>query len=121
MAKKAVRKLEEEEEARSFDFPTFDEAKFVAHEFEQSYATGIAIGLAAVFGVLSYLIERATAPGIVAAVVGIALIAFSPFLYPRLRPLAGEYTRGEWAGLLVTELFGWMGIWFLLLNVLPIT
>ena len=120
MAKKAKRKLEEDEEYASFRFPDFDEVKFIAHEFEQSIAIGIAFALAGVIGVLSYLIDRTSLPLVVPVVAGIALILFSPFLIQRLRPLSGDYTKGDWAGLILTEFFGWLGIWFLLLNVAPI-
>ena len=121
MAKKARRKMEEDEEYSSFQFPAFDERKFFTHEFEQTTALAIALVLAVVSGLISYLIDRAASPLVVPVVVGIALIAFSPFLVQRLRPLSRDYTKGDWAGLIVTEFFGWLGIWFLLLNVAPIS
>ena len=46
------------------------------------------------------------------------LLAGSPILIQRLRPKASEYTRGEWAGLILLEFFGWVGFWFLLSDVL---
>ena len=121
MAKKAKRKLEEDEAFASFQFPEFDEKKFIAHEFEQSWAIAIAFLLSVVLGAISYLLDRTSLPLVVPVVVGIALVATSPFLLQRLRPLADEYTKGDWAGLILTEFFGWLGIWFLLLNLFRIT
>ncbi|MCI4317914.1 MAG: hypothetical protein L3J96_05190 [Thermoplasmata archaeon] len=121
MAKKAKRKLEEDEANASFEFPEFDERKFIVHEFEQSWAIAIAFALSGLLGALSYLIDRVNLPLIFPVVVGVGLVALSPFLILRIRPLASEYTKGDWAGLILTEFFGWLGIWFLLLNVLPIS
>jgi hypothetical protein len=120
MAKKARRKMEEDDEYTSFKFPEFDERQFIDHEFEQSTAIIIAFFFAVFLGLLSYLIDRAALPFIIPAVLGAGLIVFSPFLIQRIRPLAKDYTKGDWAGLIMTEFFGWLGIWFLLLNVFPI-
>ena len=124
MAKKARRKMEEETEESTFQFPVFDEGKFLSHEFEQTYATLLAVGLGLVLAFVAWAWDRYLAgplPAllVVPLVLGIAVIAFSPFFVPRLRPEASEYTRGDWAGLIVIQLFGWLGLWFLLLNVLP--
>lgn len=118
MAKKARRKLDEDEEYKGFRFPEFDEGKFLAHEFEQSIAGGLSIGMAIVLGFACWFVDR-VAPVFVAPLVGSAGLILSPFLIQRLRPLSAEYTRGEWAGLIAMELFGWLGIWFLLVDVLP--
>jgi hypothetical protein len=123
VAKKARRKLEEEDEVHTFQFPPFDETAFLAHEFEQSRATGIAFGIALGLGAISYLIDRANLGGfliVLPVVVGLGVIAFSPYLFQRLRPnTAPEYTRGDWASLLLMQIFGWLGFWFLLLNAFP--
>lgn len=119
MAKKARRKLEEDEEYKGFRFPEFDEKKFLAHEFEQSIAGAIAIVLAIGLGFACWALDR-VAPVFVAPLVGVAGLAVSPLLIQRLRPLSAEYTRGEWAGLIAMELFGWLGIWFLLVDVFAI-
>ncbi|HKV89877.1 MAG TPA: hypothetical protein VJQ43_01625 [Thermoplasmata archaeon] len=118
MAKKARRRLDEEQEANAFEFPEFDVTKFLRHEYEQTAATGIAIGLAVALGFLSWALDRAGLPYVVAAVVGLAVVAFSPYLFQRVRPASEEYTKGDWVGLILTELFGWLGLWFLFLQVL---
>jgi hypothetical protein len=119
MAKKARRRLEEDEEFHSFQFPRFDDEQFLAHEFEQTYATAIAFALAGGMAVVSYLIDRANLPAVLALAAAIAILVASPFLIQRLRPLSSEYTKGDWAGLIVMMIFGWLGLWFVLLNVLP--
>jgi hypothetical protein len=116
VAKKARRKPDEEEEYRTFKFPEFDEGKFLSHEFEQTGAAVVAVGLAVLLGAASFLIDRANLI-FLPPVVAIAVIAFSPYLIQRIRPPKNPYTKGEWVGLLVTELFGWLGVWFLFLNV----
>jgi hypothetical protein len=124
VAKKAKKRMEEETTENAFEFPVFDEGQFIAHELEQTIATGIAIAVAIALGVLSFGLSRLLTdqgPGILAGVVplvvSIAIIALSPFLVQRLRPAARDYTRGDWASLILLELFGWLGIWFLLTDV----
>lgn len=124
MAKKARKRLEEEE-ASAFEFPEFDEHGFMQHEFEQSYATAIALVIAVVLGVLSFGLTHVLASagagpleGIIPVVVGIGIIASTPFVVGRLRTTSGTYTKGDWASMILMELFGWLGIWFLLTDVL---
>jgi hypothetical protein len=120
MAKKAKRKLDEAGEIKPFAFPEFDERKFLRHEYEQTAATAIAITLAVVLGFASFALDRLGVPLVVPVVVAIAVIVFSPYLFQRVRDAATEYTKGDWAGLILTEAFGWLGIWFLLIDVLHI-
>ncbi|HXQ94656.1 MAG TPA: hypothetical protein VN864_05775 [Thermoplasmata archaeon] len=115
MAKKARRKAEEEE-ANEFTFPEFDERNFLRHEYEQTFAMGIALAIAIGLGAISWAIDSAGLPVVIPIVVAAAAIVFSPFLYLRIRDIAGEYTKGDWAGLILMETFGWLGIWFLLLD-----
>ncbi|MCI4336113.1 MAG: hypothetical protein L3K17_02820 [Thermoplasmata archaeon] len=114
MAKKVLKKLEEDDEYRHFEFPPFDEAKFLAHEFEQTSATVIAFLLAIVLGVVSYLVTRTPLGALGGLGAAVVLIVTTPWIVQRLRPQSTEYTKGEWAALLLMEIFGWMGIWFLL-------
>ena len=116
MAKKVRPKSEEE--AGGFEFPEFDESKFVHHEFEQTVATALAFVLGLVFAGLSFALGALNITFVLPLVGGLAGIVASPYLIGRLRPLATEYTRGEWAGLLLLEIFSWLGIWFLLTDVL---
>ncbi|HZY70136.1 MAG TPA: hypothetical protein VFF67_04055 [Thermoplasmata archaeon] len=121
MAKKARRKMEEAEEAHHFEFPYFDEAKFVLHELELSLALAYAFIITLALAVLSWAIDRwIGALLFIPILLGIGVIAFSPSVIQRLRPLAHEYTRGDWAGLIAVEVMGWLGLWFLLLNVAPV-
>ena len=38
----------------------------------------------------------------------------SPWIFQRLRPASSEYTKGDWASLILMQTFGWLGIWFVL-------
>ena len=124
MAKKARKRLEETEAAASFEFPTFDERGFIRHELEQTTATGFAFGLAVLLAVLSFGIDRLIGPGgsptlqaALPVLVSIGVVIASPTLLGRLRPAVAEYRRGDWVSLFLLELFGWLGIWFLLTDV----
>ena len=114
MAKKVRQKLEEAEAARHFEFPTFDEPKFLRHEFEQTSATILAFLFSLGLGVLSFVVTKATLSGLLAAALALVVVGFTPWLVRRIRSSASDYTRGEWAGLLLLEIFGWLGFWFLL-------
>jgi hypothetical protein len=120
MAKKAKRKLDEDGAIKPFEFPEFDEWKFLHHEYEQTVATAIAITIAAVLGIVSWAMDRVGLPLIVPVVFSIAFVVFSPYFFQRVRESALEYTKGDWAGLILTEGFGWLGVWFLLLDVLRV-
>jgi|GEM_PF-400114 len=124
MAKK--KKIEEEDEV-GFEFPEFDEAAFVQHESEQTYATLLALLFAIVLAIVSFAIDwvaRGAPVGgtdplvFVPPVLGVAVLIASPFVIGRLRPASSEYTKGDWASLLLIEIFGWIGIWFVLTDVL---
>ncbi len=117
MAKKVRQKLEEAEQARAFEFPVFDEPKFLTHEFEQTSATLLAFGFALGLGLLSYLVTWLALPALLAAAVSLVVVVFTPWMVQRIRPSASQYTRGEWAGLLLLEIFGWLGFWFLFTDV----
>ncbi|MCI4354391.1 MAG: hypothetical protein L3K06_03395 [Thermoplasmata archaeon] len=128
MAKKARKKLEEDAAAGSFEFPEFDLGGFMQHEFEQTFATGFALLVAVVLAVVSFGIDRAlsgfsqpTLQWVLPMAVSIAGIALSPFLVQRLRVGRPEYTRGDWASLILLEVFGWLGFWFLLSDVFAVS
>ena len=118
MAKKVRQKLEEDEAARHFEFPVFDEPKYLKHEFEQTSATLIAFALAVGLGALAFLVTWAGLPALLAAAISLVFIIFTPWLVRRIRAAASEYTRGEWAGLILLEIFGWLGFWFLLTDLI---
>ena len=117
MAKKARRKLEEEE-ASAFEFPTFDETTFATKEFE--LGTGLlVVGLITVgIGVFSWVLSAMGLSVWVPLGLGILVIASSPFVIQRTRVRSSLYTKGDWAGLIAMEFFGWFALWFLLLNLI---
>jgi hypothetical protein len=123
----AKKKKLEEEEAVGFEFPEFDEAAFITHETEQTYATAIALAIAILLAFTAFAIDalagRASVGGtdplvFVPPILGVAVIIASPFLIGWLRPASSDYTKGDWASLLLIEIFGWIGIWFVLTDVL---
>jgi len=118
MAKKARKKLEEDAEP-AFEFPEFDAPGFLWKEFELTGATGLAGLFAILLGVMGWLCTAAHLNGFLPLGVGIAALVGTAFLIQKLRPKSSAYTKGDWAGLIALEFFGWMAVWFLLLNLLP--
>jgi len=118
MAKKVRKKLEEEQ-APAFEFPVFDELAFADKEFEMTYAlltvTMLTIGL----GILTWALTVAGLLWFIVFPLGLLVLALSPFLVRRLRSKSSLYTKGDWAGLLALEFFGWLALWFVLLNLSP--
>jgi hypothetical protein len=120
MAKKARRKLEEEE-AAAFEFPPFDETSFATKEFELGRGLAIVGVITLLIGVLSWALTTAGLTVWVPLGLGIVIIVASPFLIQRLRERSSLYTKGDWAGLIAMEIFGWFALWFLLLNLVAAT
>lgn len=118
MAKKVRRKLEEEE-AAAFEFPVFDEVAFMTKEFELTYALALAGAFSAVLGVLGWALSVTGLSWYFVFPLGLVLIAVSPFVIRRLRPRSTVYTKGDWAGLVALEFFGWLALWFVLQNLSP--
>ncbi|MGA9840255.1 MAG: hypothetical protein WBF81_08590 [Thermoplasmata archaeon] len=116
MAKKARKKLEEEE-AAAFEFPPFDESSFATKEFELGMGLLLAGIFTLVIGVVSWALSVSGLPWFVPLLIGVVAIILSPFAIRRLRTLSTLYTKGDWAGLIAMEFFGWFALWFLLLNV----
>lgn len=116
MAKKVRRKLEEEE-AAAFEFPVFDEAAFVKKEFELTWALALATVITVVLGVLAWFATRSGIGWYVPFPLGVLAIGLSPTLIGRVRRSSTLYTRGDWAGLIALEFFGFIAIWFVLVNV----
>jgi len=118
MAKKVRRKLEEEE-AAAFEFPTFDEAAFAAKEFELTYALLLATAITVLMGVLSWALSVTGIYWYIVFPLGIVILAVSPYIIGRLRSKSSIYTKGDWAGLIALEFFGWLALWFVLQNLSP--
>ncbi|MFZ0830373.1 MAG: hypothetical protein WCB18_03785 [Thermoplasmata archaeon] len=116
MAKKARRKVEEAAEP-PFEFPTFDLPTFLTHEFEMTTATTIALIVAILLGLMSWALLAVGLPWFAPVVVSLVIIAVVPVLLTRLREETKIYTKGDWAGLFLMEIFGWLGFWFLFANV----
>jgi hypothetical protein len=115
MAKKARRKVEEAAEP-AWDFPVFDAQAFLAHEFEMTVATTIALIVAILLGLLSWSLSVVGMPWYAPVVISLGIIAAVPVVLTRLREEAKSYTKGDWAGLFLMEIFGWLGFWFLFAN-----
>lgn len=120
MAKK-VRQNPVAVEETKFQFPVFDEKGFIAHELELTYGMAMAVVWAIVAGVLAAGVgtflarSEGSTVGISAAVgAGLVVILTSFVVFPQLRSSVATYTKSDWAGLVALEIFGWIGIWFLL-------
>jgi hypothetical protein len=120
VAKKVRKKTDELEEYRSFQFPSFDESRFLTHEFDQMAGTLAAISIAVGLGIASFFITHIGIP-YVPVVLALVVVIFSPSLIRRIHRPVTPFTKGEWAGFFLMEIFGWLGIWFLLLNLYPAT
>lgn len=118
MAKKVRRKLEEEE-AAAFEFPVFDEVAFVSKEFEMTYALALAGLFTVLLGILGWALSVAGLFWYIVFPLGIVVLALSPFVIRRIRPRSSIYTKGDWAGLIALEFFGWLALWFVLQNLSP--
>lgn len=115
MAKKVRRKPEEADPG--FEFPEFDETAFVTKESELFVAMVLAAAIAFVLGVASWVLHQQGLGWYVAFAVGILGVVASPFVIARVRAKSHLYTKSDWAGLVALEFFGWLALWFVLLNV----
>ncbi len=121
MAKKVRPKGEATEEEPGFEFPVFDEGAYIAKEYEISRGMAIAGLLAVAVGMAAWAGTSAGLPWYVEVVFGFAaLIAVYPVVHA-LHPRAHVFTGGDWAALFAVVFFGWLAIWFMLLNLAPIT
>ena len=116
MAKKARRKVEEAAEP-AFEFPVFDSQSFLSHEFEMTTATTIALIVAVLLGLLSWALSIVGLPWFAPVLISLGIIVAGPMVLTRIREEAKSYTKGDWAGLFLMEIFGWLGFWFLFANI----
>ncbi|MCI4364883.1 MAG: hypothetical protein L3K10_02320 [Thermoplasmata archaeon] len=118
MAKKARKRIEEDA-TPAFQFPEFDEAGFIWKEYELTGATTIAGLLALVLGVGCWALTAAGIPWFVPLALGFVGVVGTYFLIAWARTGARHYTKGDWAGLIAFVFFGWLAIWFVLINIAP--
>ena len=115
MAKKARKRLEEAAEP-AFEFPEFDEAGFVWKELELTAATWLSGVFLLIAGIVSWTLTTIGLPWFVPFPIGIVLIVLGMYLVRRLRTGSHAYTKGDWASLFMLEFFGWLALWFVLVN-----
>lgn len=111
MAKKARKKGEDE--APAFEFPAFDEKEFLTHEFEQFYATVLAFGFGVLIGIVADLLASAVRSSWAGLGIGLLGVIGGAMAIRSLRPASSQYTRGDWAALVVLMFFAFLGVWFL--------
>jgi hypothetical protein len=116
VAKKARRKLDEEAEEKAFDFPVFDEVAFATKEFELTGAVVLASALAALLGVFAWFCTHVGLPWYVPFPIAFLIVLLSPSLVGRLRTGSSVFTKSDWAGLVALEFFGFLAVWFVLVN-----
>lgn len=121
MAKKVrPRPTEDRPQEPGFEFPVFDEAAYLDKEFEITRGMAIAGLLAVGVGIASWAGTSAGLPWPAQIVFGIiGLIVVYPVVHA-LHPRAHVFSTGDWAALLATVFFGWLAIWFMLLDLAPV-
>jgi hypothetical protein len=118
MAKKVRRKLEEEE-AEAFEFPTFDEGAFATKEYELTYAVALACVITVLMSILSWVLSVSGFYWYIVFPLGLVILGLTPTIIGRLREKSSLYTKGDWAGILALEFFGWLALWFVLQSLSP--
>jgi len=119
MAKKARRKLEEEEEA-AFEFPVFDEVGFITKEFELTAALLWASLFTVLLGLMGWVLTAYQIDGLIPFTLGILGVIGGLYAIQKLRPRSTLFTKGDWAQLFLLEFFGFLALWFVLTNVSPL-
>ena len=118
MAKK-VRRKPEEEAAPAFEFPTFDEKAFAAKEYELTYGMVFASVITVFMGILSWVLSVSGFYWYVVFPIGVLLMLATPYIVRTFRDKSSTYTRGDWAGFMALEFFGWLALWFVLQSLSP--
>jgi hypothetical protein len=117
VAKKARRRLDEQAEENAFDFPVFDEAAFAAKEFQLTGAVISSGGLALVLGAFAWFCTSLGLGWYVPFPLAFLIVLLSPWFLGKLLRSSTLFTKGDWAGLLALEFFGFLAVWFVLVNV----
>ena len=119
MAKKVRPKAEVVAKEPTFSYPEFDEKAFLDKEFEISWGMVSAGLLAGGVGMASWAGTSAGLPWPVQVVFGlVGLIVVYPLVHA-LHPRALVFTMGDWASFIAVVFFGWLAIWFVLLDLVP--
>jgi len=118
MAKKVRRKLEEEE-AAAFEFPPFDEVAFAAKEYELTTGSVFASAITVFMGILSWALSVSGFYWYIVFPLGVLFLFASPYIIRIFHSKASIYTKGDWAGLMALEFFGWLALWFVLQSLSP--
>ncbi len=117
MAKKARRKLDEEAEEKAFDFPVFDEVAFAQKEFLLTWGVTFTSVLALVLGAFAWFCTGIGLAWYIPFPIGLIVVFLSPWILGRLLAGSTLFTKGDWAGLIALEFFGFLAVWFVLVNV----
>ncbi len=117
MAKKVRRKPDEEAEENAFDFPVFDEAGFARKEFQLTTAVALGSAIAVLLGVFSWFCTSSHLPWYVPFPLSFAVVLLSAWFLGRIIPGSTLFTKGDWAGVIALEFFGFVAVWFVLVNV----
>lgn len=114
MAKKRKAKEERKEEPE-FEFPEFDEVKFMSHEIRDTKANFIAFGFAMLMVLASYLVGRYISFA-VAFIIGLFGMAALKFVFDGIKLDLEEFGKKEWLGVIAVYFFSWLAIWILISN-----
>ena len=118
MAKKARRKLDEEAEEKAFDFPVFDEVAFADKEFGLTGAVALGGVVALVLGVFAWVCTSQGLGWYIPFPIALLLALLSPAYLGRWLPKSSAFTKGDWAGVIALEFFGFLAVWFVLVTAL---
>lgn len=121
MAKKVRPKSDQTVQEPAFAFPEFDEAAYLNKEFEITRGMAIAGLLAVVVGIVCWAGTSAGLPWEAQVVFGlVGVVAVYPVVHA-LHPRAHVFAWGDWAALFAVVFFGWLAVWFMLLDLIPVT
>jgi hypothetical protein len=118
VAKKVRRKPDEDAEEKAFDFPVFDEVAFADKEFGLTGAIVLAGLIALALGAFAWACTSGGLGWYVPFPIAFFLVVLSPVFLGRWIAKASRFTKGDWAGVIVLEFFGFLAVWFVLVNAL---
>jgi hypothetical protein len=118
VAKKVRRKPDEEAEEKAFDFPVFDEAAFADKEFRLTWGIALGSTVAVLLGAFAWFCTSVQLGWYVPFPIAFLLVLLSPWLLGRAVRGSTKFTTGDWAGIVALEFFGFLAVWFVLVNVL---